>query len=56
MLWECNEVHELCEKVSVFLDIQISYRTLIMGENNITHNNIISLIMYCVYKIIYYRN
>ena len=50
MLWECAEVQEIWVKLNNFREDQITYRLLIIGDKNIILNNLISFLMFSIYK------
>ena len=56
MLLTCHEVKHVWEKVEQFQQKNITYRTLIIGNKNIIESNIISFIMFFIYKKIIIDN
>ena len=50
MLWDCNCVKAFWIHLSNMLKIDISYQLLILGNENKTQNNMLSVILYLIYK------
>ena len=50
MLWECNQVRPLWNRVENILHLTLSYGDVILGVENEMTNIIISTICYCIYK------
>ena len=50
LIFDCYEVKEFWKKIQTVLDIAISYEILIIGDKNITQNNMFSVLMYIIYK------
>ena len=51
LLWECSHVHGLWNIISAELNIDITWKNIVIGINNkVVENIIISIICYCIYK------
>jgi len=50
LLWECSETKNMWSVIENILLIEISFETLIIGTKNINMNNVISVVMYIIYK------
>jgi len=50
LLWECPQTFQLWNTLSENLHININYEYIILGGNNRKLNNVISVIMYIIYK------
>ena len=50
MMWECQDVNNLWNIVTNHLNIEMCYKVIILGSDNIKINNLVSVIMYCIYK------
>ena len=50
MIWQCNMVKPVWTKLGHILQKDMTYRLLIFGEFDKNVNNLISFVMFCIYK------
>ena len=50
LIWECQNVHTFWNNLQDKLHIEITYKTLILGDKDKNKNNLLSIIMYSIYK------